>query len=45
MFYPSPKKIQLEASQAKWTLSSIKSVLIVIGLDDLQQNKIFKTQN
>lgn len=42
MFYPSPKKIQLEASQAKWTLSSIKSVLIVIGLDDLQQKQDFQ---
>lgn len=42
MFYPSPKKIQLEASQAKWTLSSIESVLIVIGLDDLQQKQDFQ---
>ncbi|WOE32014.1 MULTISPECIES: phosphopantetheine-binding protein [unclassified Acinetobacter] len=35
MFYTLPKKIQLEASQAKWTLQSHQSLLVVLGLEAL----------
>lgn len=36
MFYPLPKKIQLVASQAKWSLNSAQSVLLVMGLQQLR---------
>ncbi len=36
MFYPLPKKIQLAVSQAKWAIQSSQSVLILVGLDQLQ---------
>lgn len=36
MFYPLPKKIQLAASSANWSLSSTQSVLLVIGLQQLR---------
>ncbi len=36
MFYPLPKKIQLVATPAKWSLSATQSVLLVIGLQQLQ---------
>ena len=36
MFYPLPKKIQLEPSRAKWALNSSQSVLLVIGLQQLR---------
>lgn len=36
MLYPIPKKIQLAPSQAKWQLSSAKSVLVFVGLQNLR---------
>lgn len=36
MFYPLPKKIQLVTTPAKWSLSTMQSVLLVIGLQQLQ---------
>lgn len=36
MFYPLPKKIQVEASQAKWALDTTQSVLAIVGIDELQ---------
>lgn len=42
MFYPLPKKIQLKTSQAKWALSSIDSVLLILDLDELQQEQDFQ---
>lgn len=36
MLYPMPKKIQLAPSQAKWQLSSSKSVLVLVGLQNLR---------
>ncbi len=35
MFYPLPKKIQLVTTQAKWSLSTMQSVLLVLGLQQL----------
>lgn len=43
MFYPLPKKIQLATSQAKWALASAQSVLLLVGLDDLEQHADFHT--
>lgn len=42
MFYPLPKKIQLDASQTKWALSSTESVLLLLGLNELQQENDFQ---
>ncbi len=42
MFYSFPKKIQLQASLAKWALSSTDSVLLILGLDELQQDQNFE---
>lgn len=36
MFYPLPKKIQLEASQTKWSLDSCQSVFVLFGIDELR---------
>ena len=36
MLYPSPKKIQLAPSQAKWRIEAEKSVLVFLGLDQLK---------
>ena len=36
MLYPMPKKIQFTPTQAKWQLSSIKSVLVLVGLQNLR---------
>ena len=37
MFYPFPKKIQYQPSQAKWSVQSTHSVLLIVGLDELRQ--------
>lgn len=37
MFYSFPKKIQYKPSQAKWSVQSIKSVLLIVGLNELKQ--------
>ena len=39
MLYPMPKKIQLALSQAKWQLSSSKSVLVLVGLQNLRMQQ------
>lgn len=39
MLYPVPKKIQLALSQAKWQLSSSKSVLVLVGLQNLRMQQ------
>lgn len=36
MLYPIPKKIELSPSYAKWQLSSSKSVLVLVGLQNLR---------
>ena len=36
MFYPMPKKIQLAASQAKWSLHASTSVLVLVGLHHIR---------
>lgn len=36
MLYSMPKKIQFAVSQAKWQLSSIQSVLVLVGLHNLR---------
>ena len=36
MYYPFPKKIQLQPSYAKWSLQSEKSILLIVGIDDLK---------
>ena len=38
MLYPMPKKIQFTPTQAKWQLSSIKSVLVLVGLQNLRMH-------
>lgn len=42
MFYPLPKKIQLDASQVKWVLTSKESVLLILALNELQQENDFQ---
>ena len=37
MFYPFPKKIQYQPSQAKWSVQSTHSILLIVGLDELKQ--------
>lgn len=41
MFYLFPKKIQLQASQAKWSLQSAKTVLLIVGLAHLKSQTDF----
>lgn len=36
MLYPMPKKIQFAPSQAKWSVQSTQSVLLLIGLHELR---------
>lgn len=38
MLYPMPKKIQFTPTQAKWQLSSTKSVLVLVGLQNLRMH-------
>lgn len=38
MLYPMPKKIQFTPTQAKWQLSSTKSVLLLVGLQNLRMH-------
>ncbi len=38
MLYPMPKKIQFTQTQAKWQLSSTKSVLVLVGLQNLRMH-------
>ena len=37
MLYPMPKKIQLAPSQAKWSVNSSQSVLLLVGMHELRQ--------
>lgn len=37
MSYPMPKKIQLAPSNAKWSVASAQSVLLVVGMHDIRQ--------
>lgn len=36
MFYPLPRKIQLAASTSNWPIESTRSILLLVGLDDLE---------
>lgn len=36
MFYPLPRKIQLAASTSNWPIESTQSILLLVGLDDLE---------
>lgn len=38
MFYAFPKKIQYQPTQAKWSVQSTHSVLLIVGLDELKQH-------
>ncbi len=42
MFYLFPKKIQYQPSQAKWSIQSTQSVLLIVGLDELRQHSEFR---
>ena len=37
MFYPLPRKIQLAASTSNWYIESTQSILLLVGLDDLEK--------
>lgn len=37
MFYPLPRKIQLAASTSNWPIESTQSILLLVGLDDLEK--------
>lgn len=36
MFYPLPRKIQLAASTSNWSIESVQSILLMVGLNELK---------
>ncbi|MFV5361313.1 acyl carrier protein [Acinetobacter oleivorans] len=38
MFYPLPRKIQLAASTSNWSIESTQSILLMVGLNELEKS-------